>query len=95
MSTENTTSNFFAGSPEKMLADAVPLMFLILPWNVLSPTASSLMLHFLAFLEIGAIEFTDLRDDLQLREIEHVGDRHPGLHLIAFANIGNLHSREE
>ncbi len=31
ISTEKTTSNFLEGSPEKMLAEAVPLMLLIRP----------------------------------------------------------------
>ena len=95
MSTENTTSNFLAGSPEKMLADAVPLMLLILPWNVLSPTASSRMLTSWPSLQIGAIQLADLRDNFQFGKIEHVGHRHTGLHLIAFANVGHLHAGEE
>ena len=94
ISTENTTSNFFAGSPEKMLADAVPLMLLILPWNVLSPTASSRMLTSWPSLQIGAIEFADLGDDLQFGQIEHIRNRHTGLHLVAFPDIRDLHARE-
>ena len=51
-------------------------------------------LHLLAFLEVGAVEFTHLGHQFQLGKIENVGDGHAGLHLVAFAEVGDLHARE-
>ena len=73
----------------------MPLSPLIFPVIVLSGSASRWMITGLAFPQIGAIQFADARHDLQFGEVQHVGHRHSGLNLVAFANIGHLRSGEE
>jgi len=74
---------FLDGSPAMTFAVAVPLMLLIFRGSFLPARASSVIRVSCPSTRFGAIQFTDLCDQFQLGQVQHVGHRHPRLHLVA------------
>ena len=90
ISTEKITSNFLDGSPLNTSRRRRAAHRLDLAVETLVRNRVQLQRGFLAFLQIGAIQFADLRPDFHFRKIQNIRHRHARLQRVALADVRHL-----